>query len=706
MPKLQKGSQEAKDYMKSIREQRKTTSNINYETAKGKKSKKNITMDLDKEIETLPSGEKIIKQTSRRKVNGNPVEQNINQVIVPAPAPKKKGGRPKKYTTAEEAKEAKKTQTKASNAKKYAEKKAQKQDVEGGKINIGKAFKKLGKDIKRGFNKTIANPIENMAEKAGEKIKDVAGDVADYGKAVIFGRNDYPPKVRNILKKVGMKKPKSIIIKRTPVSGLLTGALSAFSLGKFGKRMERAFDELFHLFIDITLDDGSRVGLEKNEVINMDISPKNRPKTESKNVNTSMPDLTIDEMLDNTEKYMGKKNFFGYSARDNNCQDFIVAFFKSNNIGDASDFDFIKQDTKSLFKDLPSLRKLSNTITDLGAKVNVITTGAGVEEIKNYGKMLNHLTHHITDPNEPIDPLDFKQSIELIKTIKEQKKGIKGKGLKDKDYVVQSVIFDKDKFNITTAKTWLKSNDFKSPKVDRQENTLRFRQIDPEKVEKEGFSEYRTKDLNNSGIKLIIAYRKNKISGNNINMEGGKLIVHHIHHIHHHKGDSESDEEMEGGKINIGKAFKKLGKDIKKGFNKEIAKPFEKKVIGGFEKDIIKPSEKALVPLANKAGEYITAKKGGLATDLIDYGIPATTGAILGALGSATGNPALGVLGSATGSKLGKDLIAPAVHKSTGAGVRRGGFTKGSKEAKEHMARIRSMKGGRVRPAVIEGKVY
>ena len=297
--------------------------------------------------------------------------------------------------------------------------------------------------------------------------------------------------------------------------------------------------------------------------------------------------------------------------------------------------------------------------------------------------MLNHLTHHITDPSEPIDPMDYKQSIELINQIKEQKKKIKGNGLKNKNYIVQSVIFDKDKFNTTTAKKWLKDNNFKSSKVDNKENTLRFRQEDSEKIENEGFTDYKIKDLNNSGIKLIISYKKNKISINN-NMEGGKIIVHHIHHICNNTNDSDSDIDMEGGKINIKKAFKKLGSDIKKGINKEIIKPVEKKI----ENKLIKPSEN----IVNKTGKYITSKKGGLATDLIDYGIPATTGAILGALGSATGNPVLGVLGSAAGAKLGKELIAPQVHKASGAGVIKGKFIKGSEEAKNHMQKIRNMK--------------
>jgi hypothetical protein len=97
--------------------------------------------------------------------------------------------------------------------------------------------------------------------------------------------------------------------------------------------------------------------------------------------------------------------------------------------------------------------------------------------------------------------------------------------------------------------------------------------------------------------------------------------------------------EYEGGDIlkDIDKAFKKVGKTI----NKKVIKP---------------------------AGKYITAKKGGLASDLIDYGIPAATGAIVGGItGLATGGVG-GVIGSAAGSKLGKEVIAPEIRKLTGAG--------------------------------------
>lgn len=365
----------------------------------------------------------------------------------------------------------------------------EKSEVEGGKLN----FKKIKKSIKKTVKK-----IENLPKKV-EKIRTT----------LILGRNDYPPKVRKILKEVGDKYIKSITIKRNPVNSLLTATLNAVSFGEFKKRMDKTFDNLFHLYIELTLDDDKKVLLEKNEVINMDINPQPKPETESKLVNNPIPHKTINEMLDETKQFMGQDRFFSYSAHSNNCQDFITAFFKANNIGDENDISFIKQDTEQLFDKLPLLKKFSDTVTDLGAKVDVIRTGAGLDTIKNYSDILHHLIGHITDPKEPIDPNDYKQAKEMIDAIKKEKSSLKlGGTVGKKKYEIQSVVFNKDQFTVASAKKWLKANNYKSPKVDRETNTLRFRQLDPDYIENKGYNDYKTKKLGKSGIMLIIAYKK------------------------------------------------------------------------------------------------------------------------------------------------------------------------------------------------------
>jgi hypothetical protein len=205
----------------------------------------------------------------------------------------------------------------------------------------------------------------------------VPSKVSNYISTVFNGRNDLPPSVRNLLDKKGDKIIKSISIGRTPVQSILTGALSAFSGGKFGKRIYKNFDELFHLYIKITLDDNNIYALEKNAVISL-TKYQYRNNEEVEPVYNIPSGLTLNKMLENTKNYMGS-NFLSYSAVNNNCQDFIVAVFKSNNIGDAKNIEFIKQDTEKLFKKLPVLQKIANFTTDLGAKVDEIAYGAGIK---------------------------------------------------------------------------------------------------------------------------------------------------------------------------------------------------------------------------------------------------------------------------------------------------------------------------------------
>lgn len=83
------------------------------------------------------------------------------------------------------------------------------------------------------------------------------------------------------------------------------------------------------------------------------------------------------------------------------------------------------------------------------------------------------------------------------------------------DYVIQSVIFKQPKYTPAEAKQWLKKNNYSGRNLDRTANMLRFRQMTPKKVERYGFTEYRTKELGRSGISLVIAYKKS--------IEGGSL---------------------------------------------------------------------------------------------------------------------------------------------------------------------------------------
>lgn len=284
-------------------------------------------------------------------------EENITMVIKEI----KKRGRPRKYDTAEEARKAKIANTIAG-AKRRKEAK--------------------GKGLFSSFNKAVKS-VANTATSVVNKVKDTAS-------AVVYGRNDYPPKVRKILSQYGDRNITGITIGRTPLGTPLMSALQVASGNTFSQKLENTpYDKLFHLFICVELDSSSKIVLEKNEVINAEIGCKLPKDTETKVITSSdiPPALSLNDALEKTRERMGGK-YFTYSAKDNNCQDFIVSFLTANNIGDETDKSWVKQETKVLFEGNDRLRKIANTLTDIGARVDVLRQGAGVKK-KRKGGMID-----------------------------------------------------------------------------------------------------------------------------------------------------------------------------------------------------------------------------------------------------------------------------------------------------------------------------
>lgn len=202
-------------------------------------------------------------------------------------------------------------------------------------------------------------------------------------------RLDYPPKVRNIISKVGGDIIASIEIGRTPVPSLLTNALNIISFGEFQKKFGATpYDKLYHLFMVIRTTKGERVMFEKNEVINSALRYKIPPNTELKKIDGIPQNLSINDFLLKGLQRQGKEKFFTYSASHNNCQDFIVNLLQANNIG-GNVISFVKQNTKELFEGLPRLRKIANTVTDVAAVADRVIQGTGEGKILSHKKYID-----------------------------------------------------------------------------------------------------------------------------------------------------------------------------------------------------------------------------------------------------------------------------------------------------------------------------
>lgn len=291
---------------------------------------------------------------------GNFVPQEQMENIVMKIKEKGVRGRPKKYQTAEEARKAKIANT-------IAGAKRRKSDRDGMKAE----------DTGAGLFSGITAVVK--------KVGNLANKVKDTASAVVYGRNDYPPKVRNIISKYGDKNITGITIGRTPLGTPLMSALQVASGNTFSQKLENTpYDKLFHLFICVELNSKDKIVLEKNEVINAEIGCKLPKDTETKVITSSdIPQgLTLNEALEKTKERMGG-NYFTYSAKDNNCQDFIVSFLTANNIGSETDKSWVKQETKVLFEGNNRLRKIANTLTDIGARVDILRQGAGIKKSAN-----------------------------------------------------------------------------------------------------------------------------------------------------------------------------------------------------------------------------------------------------------------------------------------------------------------------------------
>jgi len=79
--------------------------------------------------------------------------------------------------------------------------------------------------------------------------------------------------------------------------------------------------------------------------------------------------------------------------------------------------------------------------------------------------------------------------------------------MSDADFKVQSILFDKNQISLQDAIDWVICHNDKIKKIDETQTEYRFRQISPEYLKRKGYTEFRTKRLNDT-VSLVIADKK------------------------------------------------------------------------------------------------------------------------------------------------------------------------------------------------------
>jgi hypothetical protein len=223
--------------------------------------------------------------------------------------------------------------------------------------------------VKRETDKihAITHPVETYSK------------TSDFGSKLIHGRKDYPPSAKAIIDKYANNTVEHVELHRKPLPSLYTNIMNVWTKGETNKRLaEQPKDTLFHISMWVRVSGGTTILVEKNEVIHLQVNPKLAKEEEIQVAPSPPAGLKFKDMFDKTLAKVGPENMFSYSARDNNCGNFIEYILNANGMSSQATNDFIGQDTKTIMKGFPILNKTLNNLTDTAGRANVLIEGGGV----------------------------------------------------------------------------------------------------------------------------------------------------------------------------------------------------------------------------------------------------------------------------------------------------------------------------------------
>ena len=187
-----------------------------------------------------------------------------------------------------------------------------------------------------------------------------------------------PPRIRKWLQNKGHMKITDIAVGRAPVQSYISNTLNFLTAGRFKKSLQELdYEDVFHLFLYITLDNGFTYKIEKNEVVSLKKIKKYKVREGDLSIDMSEVngELTLSEFMKNGEEFQGI-DFWNYSPKNNNCQRFVFSLLSGNGMMTEDRKDYIVQDAKAIFRNNPKfITKLSQGLTDVAGFFDVVFKG-------------------------------------------------------------------------------------------------------------------------------------------------------------------------------------------------------------------------------------------------------------------------------------------------------------------------------------------
>lgn len=162
---------------------------------------------------------------------------------------------------------------------------------------------------------------------------------------------------------------------RRPLLAPLRRALDVISFGHFSRKSKALnYDNVYHNYILITLDDGRTIKIEKNEIVSESNASADDKNGELYDVPLNGRKLTVKNLID-TASAGNEANFYKYRANRDNCQVFTRDIVVKNGLLPDQEI----QDAKALVDTLPAKELIPNVITDFAAVGHRLLAGDGIK---------------------------------------------------------------------------------------------------------------------------------------------------------------------------------------------------------------------------------------------------------------------------------------------------------------------------------------
>jgi hypothetical protein len=491
----------------------------------------------------------------------------------------------------------------------------------------------------------VINPVEAVVNK-----------VSDIGHKVIHGRMDYPPSAKAIIDKYGDQQVQGVSLHRLVLPSVYTGILSLWTGGETARRLkEEPKDKLFHISMWVKLPNAV-ILCEKNEVIHLKVNPTKAKEEEEQDAPTPS-NTTFRELLEKGRASVGDEKFFSYSAKSNNCGNWIEYILRANGIENQNTKDFIGQDAHKILEGFPRLRRTLNTLTDIAGRANVVLEGGDLPDWEhlNWGSFTKQFERYNEEhPDNGIEDLEH-----FAKSILANPKEYQPRTLKRARFYLNVILKKKSHHNNIMPSHRLNGGAIVGLPVSNA-------------VMRPAVMPYKNGNLMGADPRTWSPMPIHALHPNAMDTifhdPNGHPSASGIHHHHHyHLAGEGMWDWLDPKKNGVAKAFDPNQNGVAKAFEpvKQVA-------------------ENTFTP---QLGRDITS-------GLIHQALPAVISGLAGSATTAlTGNPYAGFAVGQTAGKFAGKEAGDALGKATGYGLKPKRLVKGSAEAKAFMASIRKKKG-------------